>query len=291
MVRRSSIILLILLLSFSVYSRENVKISALDNSQWVFSGNNTICSMAHEIKGLGVAKIIAEAGEELRLELKSNQLTELTEYRSVYRVPPVWSRDTAKYIDDIGEVFYSQATGNLIINSANSVFEHLKQGAWIKVILNNGRQINDGVVLSNINFAVPAEAFAACRNNLMPVNYQQVRNSEFYFESGSTTLSKYSHRALGGISEYVKATPSISKILIDGYSDNRGRTGVKLRMSKERAEEVAALLIEFGIPHTMIQIRSHGDRYPIANNAHEAGRKKNRRVTVRLIKKSAAGKS
>jgi len=291
MVKQSSIILLILLASFSVHSRENVKVSALDNSRWVFSGNNTLCSIVHEIKDFGVAKIIAEAGEELRIELKSNELREQTEYRSVYKVSPVWERDTPQYIDDIGEVVYSQSTGELVINNADSVFERLKLGAWVKIIINNGRQINDGVILSNINFEAPAEDFIACRNKLIPVNYQQVRNSEFYFSSGSTTVSKNSYRALRGISEYVKATSSISKILIDGYSDNRGRTGVKLRMSRERAEEVAALLIEFGIPRSMIQIRSHGDRYPIQDNAHASGRQKNRRVTVRLIKKSAAGRS
>jgi len=291
MVRKSSSILLLLLASFSVYSQEAVKVSALDNSQWVFSGNNTLCSIVHEIKGFGVAKIIAEAGEELRIELKSSELTNLTELRSVYEVSPVWKVENTKYIDDIGEVNYSQSTGEIIVNDADSVFESLKRGAWIKVVINNGRQFNDEVVLSNINFPTPAEDFTVCRNQLIPVNYQQIRNSEFYFQSGSSQVSKNSHRTLVGITEYVKATSSIGKILIDGYSDNRGRTGVKLRMSRDRAEEVASLLIEYGIPRKMIQIRSHGDRYPVEDNGHETGRQKNRRVTVRLIKKSVVGRS
>lgn len=291
MVRKSSIILLVLLASFSVHSQEAVKVSALDNSQWVFSGNNTLCSIAHEIKDFGIAKIIAEAGEELRIELKSSELTNLTELRSVYEISPVWKVENTQYIDDIGEVNYSQSTGEIIVNDADSVFESLKRGAWIKVVINNGRQFNDEIVLSNINFSTPAEDFTVCRNQLIPVNYQQIRNSEFYFQPGSSQVSKNSHRTLRGITEYVKATSSIGRILIDGYSDNRGRTGVKLRMSRDRAEEVASLLIEYGIPRKMIQIRSHGDRYPVEDNGHAAGRQKNRRVTVRLIKKSVVGRS
>ncbi|WP_299019568.1 OmpA family protein [uncultured Photobacterium sp.] len=278
-----------LLASTQGYSQEKTRISALDNSQWTYNGNKTMCSISHEIETFGIAEIIAEAGEETRLEIKSNELKKQVAYRSIYEISPVWATGSEKPIYDIGMIDFSPITGELVIHQAGSVFDKLKNGTWIKVLLKDERQITDGVVLSNINFLQPAEEFLKCRNNLLPVNYQQVRNSEFYFVSGSTSVSRESLRALRGISEYIKETASISKVLIDGHSDNRGRTGVKLRMSRERAEEVAAALIEFGIPHKMIQIRSHGDRYPIADNAQELGRKKNRRVTVRLIKKSAAG--
>ncbi|WP_338046939.1 OmpA family protein [Photobacterium alginatilyticum] len=291
MVRQSSFILLLLLASFSVYSQENVKVSALDNSRWAFSGDNTLCSIEHEIKGFGIAKLIAEAGEELRLELKSNEITNLTVLHSVYEISPVWKSNNAKFIDSLGDANNSNATGEIIVNKAGAIFERLKSGSWIKVIINAGRQLNDEIVLSNINFEAPAEAFVACRNSLIPVNYQQIRNNVFYFDSGSSDVSKNSHRTLMGIAEFVSATQSISKILVDGYSDSQGRTGVKLRMSRERAEEVASLLIEYGIPRSMLQIRSHGDRYPVEDNAEAAGRQKNRRVSVRLIKKSVVGRS
>ncbi|WP_232323263.1 OmpA family protein [Photobacterium sp. J15] len=289
MVRRSVATLLMLLASTQGYSRENTRMSALDNSHWTYKGNKTMCSISHEIEDFGVAAIIAEAGEETRLEIKSNELKKQIAYRSLYEMPAVWANNATKLIYDIGMINFSPLTGELVVHQADVVFEKLKNGTWVKVQLKDERQITDSVVLPNINFQEPAEDFLTCRNHLLPVNYQQVRNSEFYFPSGSTSVSKDSLRALRGIAEYIRETKSISKILIDGHSDSQGRVGVKLRMSRERAEEVAAALIEFGIPHKMIQIRSHGDRYPIADNSLELGRKKNRRVTVRLIKKSAAG--
>ncbi|MDW2083638.1 OmpA family protein, partial [Vibrio sp. 1640] len=34
----------------------------------------------------------------------------------------------------------------------------------------------------------------------------------------------------------------------------------------------------------IIEVRSHGDRYPVANNNTAAGQAKNRRVTLRLVR-------
>ncbi|MGF1757539.1 OmpA family protein [Photobacterium sagamiensis] len=281
--------MLMLVVSCAGYAGDNVWISPLDSSTWVFSGNKTACSLSHDVEGFGVAKIIAEAGVGTRLEIISKELKKKWSNYSVNSMPAFWAIDEVKPLDYQNDVSFSLLTNELIFNNADDVFERLDQGEWIQVNLNGNGQRNDTIVISNVNFEVPAKQFSACKTDLISLNYQQIRSSEFYYSSGSTLVSKKDIRTVYAISEYVRSVRSIKKILIDGYSDSQGRSAVNLRMSRERAEEMAALLIEFGVPHKMIQIRSHGDRYPIADNHFAGGRKKNRRVTVRLIKNSAAG--
>lgn len=289
MVIKSIITILALVVSCTVCAGDNVWISPLDSSTWVFSGNKTECVISHDVEGFGVVKIIAEAGVGTRLEIKSKELKNLTGEHSVNSMPAFWAVEKVSNINYQGNISFSLLTSELIFNNADEIFERLDQGEWIKVGLNEQGQKNDTLVISNVNFELSAKRFLSCKDDLILLNYQQVRSSEFYYPSGSTLVSKSDVRTAYGIAEYVKVIRSIKKVLIDGYSDSQGRSTVNLRVSRERAEEMAALLIEFGVPQNMIQIRSHGDRYPIADNALADGRKKNRRVTVRLIKNSAAG--
>ncbi|PSV42949.1 OmpA family protein [Photobacterium indicum] len=289
MVIKSIITILALVVSCTVCAGDNVWISPLDSSTWVFSGNKTECVISHDVEGFGVVKIIAEAGVGTRLEIKSKELKNLTGEHSVNSMPAFWAVEKVSNINYQGNISFSLLTSELIFNNADEIFERLDQGEWIKVGLNEQGQKNDTLVISNVNFELSAKRFLSCKDDLILLNYQQVRSSEFYYPSGSTLVSKSDVRTVYGIAEYVKVIRSIKKVLIDGYSDSQGRSTVNLRVSRERAEEMAALLIEFGVPQNMIQIRSHGDRYPIADNALADGRKKNRRVTVRLIKNSAAG--
>ncbi|PSW03519.1 OmpA family protein [Photobacterium lipolyticum] len=289
MIIKSIIAMLMLVVSCSACAGEKVWLSPLDSSSWVFSGNKTECALSHVVEGFGVAKIIAEAGAGTRLEIISKELKNLTGNHSVDSIPASWATEKPNNIHYQSDVSFTLLTHELVFNDADEVFERLDQGEWIQVRLNGGGQKTHTVVLSNVNFEAPSKQYLSCKGNLISLNYQQVRSSEFYYPSGSTLVSKADARVLYGISEYVQGIRSIKKILIDGYSDNQGRSAVNLRMSRERAEEVAALLIEFGVSHQMIQIRSHGDRYPIADNRSADGRQKNRRVTVRLIKNSAAG--
>ncbi|MFC1507690.1 OmpA family protein [Pseudomonadota bacterium] len=289
MVIKSIVTMLILVVSCAGHAGDNVWISALDSSSWVFSGNKTACSLSHNVEGFGVAKIIAEAGVATRLEIISKELKKDSINYSVNSIPAFWAVDEVKPLDYQNDVSFSLLTNELIFHNADEVFERLDKGEWIQVGLHGNEQKNDIVVISNVNFEVSAKQFLACKTDLISLNYQQIRSSEFYYPSGSTLVSKKDLRTVYAISEYVKGVRSIKTILIDGYSDNQGRSAVNLRMSRERAEEMAAILIEFGVPHQMIQIRSHGDRYPIADNRSAGGRQKNRRVTVRLIKNSAAG--
>jgi len=75
------------------------------------------------------------------------------------------------------------------------------------------------------------------------------------------------------------------KIEITGHTDNNGKNSNNLVLGKNRADQIRKILLKSGVTEDQISIASKGEAQPVASNATAAGRKTNRRVEVRLIKK------
>ena len=59
-------------------------------------------------------------------------------------------------------------------------------------------------------------------------------------------------------------------------------------LSRRRARAIANILILHGVPVTRVSIIGYGDKRPIASNATDEGRAKNRRVEVKLMPQEGA---
>jgi OmpA-OmpF porin, OOP family len=104
-----------------------------------------------------------------------------------------------------------------------------------------------------------------------------------YFETGKTTLTTSSFKELDELVEYLALRKAIS-IEIAGHTDNVGTPETNLKLSHERAIIVRAYLIKKGITENRIIAKGYGDSQPIALNDTDAGKQKNRRTEVRIIK-------
>ncbi|SEF63990.1 OmpA family protein [Algoriphagus boritolerans] len=91
---------------------------------------------------------------------------------------------------------------------------------------------------------------------------------------GETTEASLSDLAL-----FLKENPQI-KIRINGHTDNVGDPGLNKQLSLERAGSVRDFLIDMGVNFENLRISGWGGTRPIASNATEAGRAKNRRVEL-----------
>lgn len=72
----------------------------------------------------------------------------------------------------------------------------------------------------------------------------------------------------------------ITQFRLDGHTDNYGEDGYNDQLSLRRANAVAALLANVGIPRTNISTRGMGKRDPVADNRTSSGRAENRRVAI-----------
>lgn len=76
---------------------------------------------------------------------------------------------------------------------------------------------------------------------------------------------------------YLLAHPG-SKVEVQGHASSEGQVEYNNRLSLKRAQAVAAILVHHGVPSGDLAVKGFGSSVPIASNATEEGRAKNRRV-------------
>lgn len=104
------------------------------------------------------------------------------------------------------------------------------------------------------------------------------------FETGSATVRPESKEQLDNIAAILKAYPSVT-VKIGGYTDNTGDDAANLKLSQDRASAVERELVTRGVPDDRIEAEGYGEQHPVADNATEEGRAKNRRIALRVTAK------
>lgn len=104
-----------------------------------------------------------------------------------------------------------------------------------------------------------------------------------YFESGKATITIGSYKELDELVEYMKLKKNLV-LEIAGHTDNVGTPEGNLKLSQDRSNSVCDYLVKKGIPTVRVVPKGYGDTQPIASNDTDAGKQKNRRTEVRVIK-------
>ena len=103
------------------------------------------------------------------------------------------------------------------------------------------------------------------------------------FRPGEIRIRQEAVPALGEITGLLKAYPG-NKVLVRGYTDSSGRLQNNIALSGQRAAGVCRFLEENGIAAGRLQYTGMGPSRPVASNATEAGRARNRRVEIVVLK-------
>lgn len=103
------------------------------------------------------------------------------------------------------------------------------------------------------------------------------------FKRGTSELEGFeTEKSLSELAKFLEENPKV-KIRINGHTDSVGDPGLNKGLSLERAGSVRDFLVSKGIQFENIRISGWGGTRPIASNATEAGRSKNRRVELEVI--------
>ena len=103
------------------------------------------------------------------------------------------------------------------------------------------------------------------------------------FETGKATLLPGAQRAIDKLAQFLEENPE-REVLIEGHTDNVGSATYNLDLSLRRAQAVKEALAAKGIDPERIHARGYGERYPVASNSDAAGRQRNRRVEIVILK-------
>jgi outer membrane protein OmpA-like peptidoglycan-associated protein len=101
-----------------------------------------------------------------------------------------------------------------------------------------------------------------------------------YFDTGKAEVKPESDAALGEIAKLLQQDPAL-KLLVVGHTDNVGALASNMDLSKRRAAAVVQVLTaKYAIAAARLSAQGAGPLAPVASNATEEGRAKNRRVEL-----------
>ncbi|WP_437420957.1 flagellar protein MotY [Stutzerimonas chloritidismutans] len=261
----------------------------LEHVQWQVEGDQFECRLSQAIAGFGKGEFVRRAGEQPTFRLQSTDRWFGTGSATLLAAAAPWQPGRS----DLNLGVVSVAGGDIPFNSSQLQAGRLLTGLLdgrSPVIRHHTLQGADAleVRLLPARFSKAYEEFRTCTAKLLPVNFDQIRQSQIGFPAGDIELDALGQAKLDIILAFLKADPSVNVIQLDGHSDNSGNRLTNRDLSRRRALAVEAYLIAQGVPKEQITVRFHGERYPIVPNSSEANRAKNRRVTLRLERGPAA---
>jgi len=107
--------------------------------------------------------------------------------------------------------------------------------------------------------------------------------SDIQFREDSAELLESERRKIREIANILKALPG-RKIQIAGHTALAGSAAGRVRISRERAQAVAAYLVTLGARRAdEISVVGYGADRPVADNATPEGRAQNRRVEITIL--------
>lgn len=104
-------------------------------------------------------------------------------------------------------------------------------------------------------------------------------STQIFFETASDRFQNESHKQLAEIAAALKSKDLKGvTIRIEGHTDSVGNPAYNMKLSNKRAQAVKHYLAKMGVRELNLKVTGKGDTEPIADNATETGRKRNRRV-------------
>jgi len=100
-----------------------------------------------------------------------------------------------------------------------------------------------------------------------------------FFDSATARLQASSDPALDAAAGLLRQRPSLALEVV-GHTDNQGGEAFNLDLSRQRAAAVVNALVSRGIDASRLGARGVGLTQPVADNATETGRARNRRVEL-----------
>ncbi|HTQ48887.1 MAG TPA: OmpA family protein [Polyangiaceae bacterium] len=102
------------------------------------------------------------------------------------------------------------------------------------------------------------------------------------FATGSAKILADSDELLGAVTDVINKHPEITKIRIEGHTDNVGKPAMNKKLSQARADSVKAWLVKHGIKTDRLTTQGFGQEKPIDTNTTDQGRANNRRVEFHI---------
>ncbi|SHH20030.1 MotY family protein [Ferrimonas marina] len=255
--------------------------TAIDGVDWHFQGDRFGCQLTHAVDGFGTLAMSRQPGQPMVMTLQADWLAEQPKATRSNLRSPVWLHQQPG--QSLSRDWQWQGQHGRLEAGSTGYLDALEQGWGIGMTLSLADGRDYQLEIEPVSVKRPLREFRACAGQVVPQPYSVVRHVTFQYAPGQMLPAATKAQLVNAIAAYVDADRRVAEVLIDGHSDNVGDHLANLVLSRQRADELSAMLVEQGVPESMIEVRGHGQRYPLVSNATASGRNKNRRVEVRLV--------
>ena len=254
----------------------------LESIEWKVEGDKFECRLAQPIADFGSGEFVRRAGEQATFRLKAYNSMLTGGSATLLAAAAPWQPGRGEI--NLGSV--RLGSGEVLFNSSQ-----LQAGRLIGGLMDGRSSVvrhyaADGrmseVRVLPVSFNAAYAQYQACVAELLPKNYDQIKQTAVGFPGGGIELDQSAKARLQQMLAFMKADPTVNHIELDGHSDNSGNRLTNRDLSRRRALAVMDYLKANGIQESQITLRFHGEQYPVAPNVSASNRAKNRRVIVQL---------
>lgn len=183
----------------------------------------------------------------------------------------------------------NSAFPNLGLARANAVKNHLVENGISSTMINTFGELRDEMVakdnvyLGPVSYSLEGESADAADE--LKALYDKINANPLvlYFDTAeaSISLTAEQRQKFADISRYLDKVADASCNVV-GHTDSSGGAATNLRLGQGRADFAKDYLVKNGIPTGKINATSKGETQPVASNATDEGKAKNRRTVVTL---------
>ncbi len=112
---------------------------------------------------------------------------------------------------------------------------------------------------------------------------QTIQIEQLFFDADSTNMKSTSIPVMNEMYDFLRAYPQIT-VEIGGHTNDIPAHDYCDALSTARAKSVVDYLVNKGIPVSQLTFKGYGKRKPLVSNRSAAGRRKNQRVEIKVLK-------
>lgn len=258
----------------------------LDAVKWRTSGNRLECRLSQDIPGYGTASFQHRALKSMEFRVSSANVPRKSSQALIYVSPPTWKKFANRKV--LGRVVMNIQKDSIVVPEdwAYRLAFELREGMearWSHADVGDGQDLVIAKAMP-LYFEPAWQDFKKCGEHLINYSYNDIKFTSFYYGKSSARLSRDEKAHLDRIAEYVSLDPEYQYIKISSHTDSRGVRRKNIAMAQRRANTVKNYLVSKGVNAKNFVIIAMGEAQPRYNNRTKAGRAKNRRVEITLVK-------
>jgi OOP family OmpA-OmpF porin len=108
-----------------------------------------------------------------------------------------------------------------------------------------------------------------------------------HFDTDSPRVHHVSFAIIKKVADFILANPDVLEVDIEGHADETGTTDHNFVLSRQRADSVKRIIVQYGVEEKRITTHAYGETRPRVPGHAEEQLKENRRVEFTVTRSRA----